>query len=334
MEPTQQHFGQIADTVCQQLQLRHNHHLEEVHRLAYVVSSQLAQIEHLRLLLAKALGRAWRLAARRLMQRFEPLLREMPYAAEQLSRQIALAEQPLPRLHQVFDDLCQLPEEFGRVAYDPQEQTLSVFTDAIELEGIFLGDFELRLSLTALAEMRHNSCLKIVALDPHPAASNEGVTHPHVSDEYLCAGDAAAAMENAVIHGRLCDCFLLAKAVLETYNSHSPYVSLDDWEGTSCYGCGYTVSGDDIYYCESCDHEFCEECFGWCSCCETSLCQGCLTKCPVCGEARCEGCMTTCDQCGDELCKTCTQDGLCPTCKQESEVDDEEETIQSEQHVA
>ena len=330
MEPTKQQFVSMAHTVCQQHLTLQGRRLQETQQLAYAVGMHLARIDTVRRLLDKALGYGWFGAAKRLAQQFEQPLRELPYATEQLQRQISLSDQPLPKLRQVFEDLCQLRQEFDRVDYDPQEQTLSVSTDAIELEGIFLGDFEIRLYLKRLAEMHSNNHLKIVALDPHPATCNETVTHPHVSDGYLCAGDAAAAMDNAVGHGRLCDFFLLARAVLGTYNSHSPYVSLDDWEGISCYACGYTVSGDDVYYCESCGNEFCEDCVGWCSICQTSFCQGCLSACPVCEEDRCEGCMTSCQQCGEPLCKSCVQDDLCPTCQQESEEPDDEPESKSE----
>ena len=56
---------------------------------------------------------------------------------------------------------------------------------------------------------------RVVALDPHPAGSDESVTHPHVRDEQLCAGDAAAAIRSALAGGRICDFFLLVRSVLD-----------------------------------------------------------------------------------------------------------------------
>ncbi len=65
------------------------------------------------------------------------------------------------------------------------------------MNDVHLGDFEIQLHVPSLAEMRYNSIFRIVALDPHPAASNDCVTHPHVSDERLCPGDAGAAINMA-----------------------------------------------------------------------------------------------------------------------------------------
>ena len=129
---------------------------------------------------------------------------------------------------------------------------------------------------------------------------------------------------------RVCDAFLLVRSVLETYNSSSPYVSLDNWEGIACYDCGYTVPEEEIYYCEHCDREFCSECFGYCSHCETSLCRGCLTTCPECEQDRCENCMATCQACGESICIGCLQEELCPACTQESEDLQDEIEIESQ----
>jgi hypothetical protein len=46
-------------------------------------------------------------------------------------------------------------------------------------------------------------------MDPHPSSRNNEVTHPHVSGERLCAGDAGAAIEAAIASGRICDFFVL-----------------------------------------------------------------------------------------------------------------------------
>ena len=239
----------------------------------------------------------------------------------------------LPLLRQVVEELAQLQREFCRIEYDLQEQTVSVFTDPIELEGIFLGDFEIRLEIKKLPQLQDSSAFRIVALDPHPAATNESVTHPHVSEEYLCAGDANAALAQALANGRICDAFLLVKSVLETYNPSSPYVSLDDWHGISCYDCGYITGEENSFYCEACDQSFCDECFSYCRSCRTSLCQGCLSECPVCEEQVCEGCMSSCSECNETMCVLCLEDGTCSSCKEEMEADDEEST-ESEQHVA
>jgi len=239
-----------------------------------------------------------------------------------------------PSLRNIFEELAQLHNEFGRIDCNLQEKTVSVFTDPIELDSTFLGDFEIRLEIEKLAQLRDSSAFRIIALDPHPAATNENVTHPHVSEEYLCAGDAGVALLQALATGRICDAFLLVKSVLETYNPSSPYVSLDDWNGISCYECGYVTDEENSFYCESCDNTFCDECFSYCRSCDTSLCKGCLSECPVCEEPVCESCMSSCNECDETMCISCLEDGICSSCKEEMEAENEKENIKAEQHVA
>ncbi|HUU98355.1 MAG TPA: hypothetical protein VM487_21695, partial [Phycisphaerae bacterium] len=104
--------------------------------------------------------------------------------------------------------VTQLEAEFGEPGFNRDTRELSVITDRIELEGIDLGDFEIRLHVGNLGAGQFNSLLSVIALDPHPAASNRRVTHPHVNDEQLCAGDGRAAIQAALHNGRICDFFV------------------------------------------------------------------------------------------------------------------------------
>ncbi len=72
---------------------------------------------------------------------------------------------------------------------------------------------------------------RVIALDPHPAAGNEMVTHPHVSDEHVCLGDATIAVKQALATGRVCDaCHLIplqARKAISEYLEVRPPVSTD-----------------------------------------------------------------------------------------------------------
>ena len=331
METSRKQMITIARMIQKQLHLLKDHRLQEVQRLVNVVCVNLEQLYIQRRLLEKSACRCWKGATTRLTSRMDNRLRDLPYAAEQALRVISNVRNGLPSLRYVFEELAQLQSEFGRVECNLQERTLSVYTDPIELEGTYLGDFEIRLEIHKLAELRDSSAFRIVALDPHPATTNDCVTHPHVSEEYLCAGDAGTALVQALSTGRICDAFLLVKSVLETYNPSSPYVSLDQWHGISCYECGYVTDEEDTFYCEGCDNSFCGECFGYCRSCHTSLCQGCLSECSVCEERICESCMSACNECGESMCVSCLEDGICSSCKEDKETDDEKENIESEQ---
>ncbi|MGC9455864.1 MAG: hypothetical protein ACP5HU_13545, partial [Phycisphaerae bacterium] len=193
--------------------------------------------------------------------------------------------------------------------------------------------FEIRLRITGLANMRHSGAVyRIVALDPRPAAGHEHVTHPHVSDQRLCEGDAGAAISSVLQTGRICDFFQLVHSVLTTYNSGSPYVPLENWDGRSCYDCGYVVAEDDIHWCAACENDFCPECISYCRRCNESTCLGCLQSCRVCGEHVCPGCITTCPECGERLCLNCREELQCP-CLSERNDEDEQEQQRSEEEA-
>ena len=73
----------------------------------------------------------------------------------------------------------------------------------------------------------------MIAEDPHPAHSDDSVTHPHVQSEGVCEGDAKLPIRNALSQLRLLDFFQIVGSLLRTYNSGSPYVALL-MTGTEC----------------------------------------------------------------------------------------------------
>jgi len=278
--------------------------------------------------LAVCQARSWQAAARDLLGQLGSCLRDVPYYLERI-QQAAENDQPkVPALREIYQDLEQLEGEFGTLRYDRQGQLLVVGTDPIELEGVYLGEFEIQLHIPSLSELPQRGIYQVVALDPHPSTANAAVTHPHVSDERLCEGDAGAAIHAPLAAGRICDFFLLVRSVLTHYNPGSSYVSLDHWGGRACYDCGCLVDEDELYCCASWENEFCSECASYCPRCDQATCQGCLASCPVCGEAVCPGCMTECPDCGSRLCQTCLEESQCP-CNEEKE--DEPEEDRSEQ---
>ena len=101
---------------------------------------------------------------------------------------------------------------------DFEEHEIAVTTEPITLEGIFLGPFEIRLDWERLG---NSLPYRIKALDPHPAAANEDVTHPHVQNEQLCEGDGRVGHPQRLREGRLGDFFLLVAQVLRTYGKGS-----------------------------------------------------------------------------------------------------------------
>ena len=142
--------------------------------------------------------------------------------------------------------------------------------------------------------------------------NNDAVTHPHVRDRALCAGDAATPIAEALAAGRLADAFLLVRSVLRHYNVASPYVALDHWNGQPCAECGATSDADETYFCEGCDSDVCDECIGCCSSCSRSRCGGCLNPCAVCHQNNCSGCLEDTEESQRSCCPDCRVD--CSAC--------------------
>ena len=336
---------QTAGDIQTQLRKQQNFYDEESDRLSALVTVELERLKNLQKNLETCRRRSWQAAGKQSTTRLLRIIRDFPPVLDGWERTIERAEVKLPTLRELVEDLVQIQQEFGRLEINRTEATLSVFTDAIVLEEIYLGDFEIRLNWTALSCRSDSNALQVIALDPHPAAGNESVTHPHVSDDAVCLGDAAATVQNALTSGRLCDALLLVKSVLETYNPSSPYVALSKWSGTPCQDCGVSMDEEDGYYCEQCQHDFCSECVETfdccdmsychsckitCSDCEESCCPRCSYACSDCGEKVCGNCLKTCEACGNTCCTECMTETYCPTCNEERNLENEEEINESE----
>jgi hypothetical protein len=246
----------------------------------------------------------------------------------------------VPPLAHWAAELRQLRDEFEDLAFDGKAPVLTVTTEPITLEGIDLGPFALRLPLARVAGRDGADCFEVVALEPNSAAANEAVTHPHVRDDTLCAGDAAASLRLALDEGRLADAFCLVRGVLGNYNPHSAYVALESWEGTACHDCGQVIPEDDRVCCNLCDTDFCVGCTIDCAGCGVTSCLGCSDRCAACGRTCCGACRTASSHSGRLCCENCLRacqgcgsdvadDELdpetkrCPDCQRQAPVADE-----------
>jgi hypothetical protein len=230
-----------------------------------------------------------------------------------------------------LDELRQIADDFADFWIDWRKKAIRAATEPITFRDIDLGPFAIQFHWERLLHQPDVSCFDIVALDPHPAAANSRVTHPHVKDRLLCAGDASVPIRKALEQGRLADAFCLVRSVLEHYNPDSPHVPLDDWEGTVCHDCGRNVGDNDRWCCEGCGSDFCDDCIGNCACCDTTRCHGCLMRCDACNEPCCARCLVFCAGSGAECCRHCrvscgrcgattaiddaNEAGLCRTCR-------------------
>lgn len=205
-------------------------------------------------------------------------------------------------------ELAALEHEFPNVTLDLAASTLTVRTEPIVLESLELGPFALIGHWDRLAD---EDFLEVLALDPCFPDDRDDIPHPHVIDERLCEGTAAPALRQALAAGRLGDYFQIAQRTLATYNPRSAYLTLADWHGQRCSGCGDRVSADALSSCGSCDEAACSEC---------------LSQCDDCDEPCCGRCLDRCRTCSTRFCPACAIDGpvRCPQCATPEPVDDEE----------
>jgi len=274
-------------------------------------------LQQLRRNITRARERGWHLAAQSLLGTLADAGRSMQRELETSLRTLATHMRPrLPaNASAIYQDLRALQGEFDKVEIDPTTHELTVTTDTIELEGVFLGEFQIKLNWTDIGQTSHP--YRVVALDPNPAARREDVTHPHVQDEQLCEGDGRAAIAAALAESRFYDFFLLVNQVLHTYGQGSAYVELEAWDGTPCADCGTSVSDDERYDCNGCDSTYCSSCSSSCEGCNNSYCTSCLQACADCGCEYCSGCLKTCSVCHKRFCKECQENRVCTTCYEE-----------------
>jgi hypothetical protein len=223
----------------------------------------------------------------------------------------------------IYEDLLAMDEEFEQVEVELREKVLSVTTGPIQLEGIELGRFQVRLRWRRLLDARP---YKVLALDPNPAATSGDTTHPHVQSDTLCEGEGRTAIRSALHEGRLLDFFLLVQQILRTYNSGSAYVHLSDWTGVECQDCGLTASQEESTCCQRCDAALCTECSRSCSACSRTACSSCTSACTGCESDFCSVCLSDCSACGEACCSECLTSGLCRSCQENEENDHDDET--------
>jgi hypothetical protein len=338
MKPPDRQCHRLAQFILQQIQSRDRIDPEQLRGHVPDIRETFNRLSAAAGRHAICASNGWRTAARVQTEEIAQLSRELVSRASELQAKAHTNNDSEPViLREIFADLLQLSEEFDKVDIDFEGRRISVEIEPVTLKDIYLGPFQVQLHLSALSRPSREGTYKVIALDPHPASSNDAVTHPHVRDEELCEGDARAGILAALRAGRLSDFFILVRSVLQTYNPGSPYVALGDWEGgITCHDCGYVAGEDSSRYCDGCNYDFCDDCMSYCRQCDDSRCRGCLENCSACDEPTCSGCGNTCKGCKSFVCDGCLEDQLCPACREKEEEDgtDEDTTdVASPRHL-
>jgi len=276
----------------------------------------------------RARQRGWQLAAQR-------LTRDLAAVVADCQRQLKTALGSLeaanhqPRrvsVSDIYHDLTALKGEFAAVEIDLQEHEILATTDTIVLEDIRLGPFQIHLDWQLIGHTGRP--YRVVALDPHPAARSDEVTHPHVRYERLCEGEGQVAIAAALAAGRFYDFSLLVSQVLHTYGRGSAYVELGDWRSVPCDSCGGYVAEEERDHCEHCGDVLCSRCTCTCEGCQAAYCGGCLKKCIVCGKEYCPSCLEICPACQERSCAGCRADVPCGPCYDQQHEEQEHDSSQ------
>ena len=197
---------------------------------------------------------------------------------------------------------------------------LAVTTDPSSWKESIFGRFQIRLDWSQIGSSRQP--YRVVALDPHPAARNQEVTHPHVQEERLCEGEGRAAIAGALTDCRLYDFFTLVSQVLTPTAGAGPSWN-SPWDGSIAMSAAKTVDEDDRYGCQQCGSTLCPSCAVPCPQCQDSYCSECLRQCAACGEDHCSSCLAVCSVAASGFCDDCLEEGLCRSCRKKTQEEDQ-----------
>lgn len=285
--------------------------------------------------IALAERRSWHLSIAELRRDLRSCLEALQSELNSLSTLVRCGRSPLQlsTVGSVYHDLVSLNEEFEELNHDVRGRWISVTTESITLEGIYLGPFEIRLDW---GRLQSDYPYRIIAKDPQPAAGRDGVTHPHVNSERLCEGESHVAIRQAIQQGRLLDFFTLVANGLRSYNSDSPFVSLEVWFGGTCIDCGRVVVEDDRFTCQGCEQCVCDGCESSCCHCGHTYCSECSFACAGCDDNYCSDCLKPCRECHNSFCASCLkEDERCNNCHEkenESTQDEAADHIEVQSH--
>ena len=237
---------------------------------------------------------------------------------------VAKRNQSPSTIRDILADFNAIASEFDKVSISVERHLITVTTDEVVLEDVYLGSFEIVLNWHRLNE---TGAYEVLAVDARPAATDDDTTHPHVQSNSLCEGDGKAAIRNALRDGRLYDFFVLVRQILHSYNSSSAYVQLSDWSGISCPECGSTTAEDESNLCEDCSTTTCIECSTRCNDCDYRHCSDCIRTCTGCDEDTCSSCRSVCSECGDAFCKGCLTHEICLLCHENETEETQPEAV-------
>ena len=102
---------------------------------------------------SRGIGLPLRKSAARVLPRH---LGQIPYSVSKLESLLDRRHKEVPSLGTILAELKAIQEEFDDVAFNGEEDSLSVITEPITLEDTYLGPFRIALFLGKLHQMQHH----------------------------------------------------------------------------------------------------------------------------------------------------------------------------------
>jgi len=320
----------IAAILRKQLQLRAEQPCEQILQVLKNLVELLERITGFQRRLKICQAHNWKIASTKIIEKTGSTVAELSYFQHRVDNLVNYARKEIPSLRHIYQELFHCNDEFEELCFHKDLNTVSAKTEPIVMEGVYLGEFEIRLQLEMVHDLDYSAPFSVEALDPNPAAGDDSVTHPHVQNERLCAGNGDAAIRNALSSGCVCDFFMIIRSILNTYNPNSPHIELHNWDGRPCSECGDSINPEELYFCQFCESDMCAGCSALCQVCEETTCPSCIQPCQLCRETVCPGCQMECPGCGNVICSTCLNDEQCTCMHTEEEEENNEQEIEGE----
>ena len=317
-------LARLAATIQNAWRQQHSANLTALPTLPQEIRDRVTRLHGL---LAQAIGMQKPLAAARLRRELSDMIGGRIQQLYQLRDRLTPAAEITPAADDVFQDLRALEREFPLVSCLPTRGLLSATTEPIELQHVRLGAFRIELSWNVSPVPSGVPAaplfeFDVVAVDPHPAGTDDSHPHPHVDGTTLCVGDGRRPIQLALKQLRLFDFFELVRQILTTYNPGSAYVALEDWDSVECRDCGDQVRSSTARSCDDCCGTVCEDCVSVCRDCGERFCADCSYRCADCDEETCSTCLGPCRGCGEKFCRRCLTDDNCFTCDEKQEANE------------
>lgn len=162
-----------------------------------------------------------------------------------------------------------------------QANRLLVPHAAVEIQGVVFGPFEVAFNFGVASRDYH--VVTVHTLNEEHAKI--GATHPHVSDDILCAGTVASRLREALDLGALVLASELVAGVLQSYSPSNAHWSIANMP-VLCAECKRRTWNDEIEECACCHAKVCPNCAAFAEDNDLPpLCEKCSEVCDACNRS-------------------------------------------------